>query len=88
MPDHLSVSRDQVLGAGEGLTFLTRALGRSQIVDPGEDDEPVHLWHRQHVAVEARQHVRTEPVAQDAVAARGLVQHGDVRRGRVGLQST
>ena len=64
----LLVGDDQVPG---------RRRSRPEVVDPLEDDQPTDAGLCQHVAVEPRQGIRPQPVAQHPVAPEPMVQDAD-----------
>ena len=56
------------------------------VVDAFEEHDVFHPRLSEDVPVEAREDIWAQAVVQDTVPTRSLVEHGDVRRARVGLQ--
>ena len=59
----------------------------AEVVDAFEDDEPADSGWREHVAIEAGEHVGAEAVGEQVVAADALIEDPDVVRCGRGLET-
>ena len=77
--DDLFVREDDVVGRRRPLAFGARNGRVTNVVDPLENDQPLHVWLRQDVAVEAGKRIRAHAVAEEPISAKRQVEHGDRR---------
>ena len=67
---------------------VRQVLGpRADVVDPFEHDQPLHAGLREHVAIEAREGVRSKAAAEEAIAAETVIEDGHIPRRLVRLQA-